>query len=159
MPHAEDRGVRTNVVLIAIQIPVNVSSWAARSNGCYAPPMGLFDGTKLEQPVTCEHCSQAIGLCKCPRDKQGKVLLPSQQQARVRCEQRSGKFVTVFANVEKGPNAKTPGLEDLLKLAKNKFATGGTINKSGEIELQGDHRDKAVAWLVSLGYPAKAAGG
>lgn len=121
--------------------------------------MGLFDGTKLQQVVTCEHCSQAIGLCKCPRDKQGKVLLPNAQQPRVRREQRSGKFVTVLANIEKGPNAKAPLLEDLLKLAKNKFATGGTINQSGEIELQGDHRDKVVAWLMVLGYQAKAAGG
>jgi translation initiation factor 1 len=121
--------------------------------------MGLFDGTALERPVTCERCGQALGLCKCPRDKQGKVLLPGAQSPRIRREQRSGKFVTVFAGLEKGPDAKTPSLEDLLKVAKAKFATGGTINKSGEIELQGDHRDKAVAWLCQLGYGAKAAGG
>jgi translation initiation factor 1 len=121
--------------------------------------MGLFDGTALERPVTCDRCSLSIGLCKCPRDKQGKVLLPSKQSPRVRREQRSGKIVTVLAGVEKGPDAKTPALEDLLKLAKAKFATGGTINRSGEIELQGDHRDKVVAWLVGLGYAAKAAGG
>jgi translation initiation factor 1 len=121
--------------------------------------MGLFDGTALERPVTCERCAQSIGLCKCPRDKQGKVLLPSQQSPRVRREQRSGKFVTVLAGLEKGPDAKTPTLDDMLRLAKAKFATGGTINKSGEVELQGDHRDKVVAWLVSLGYAAKPAGG
>jgi len=49
-------------------------------------------------------------------------------------------------------------LLELARKLKQACATGGTV-KDGRIELQGDHKDKAVARLVALGYRARAAGG
>lgn len=53
-----------------------------------------------------------------------------------------------------------PELSDdkLAKLAthlKRSLATGGTYHE-GRIELQGDHRKKAVAELAKLGYAASS---
>ncbi len=115
---------------------------------------GLFAGTSLERPVTCERCEKPLAACACPRDSAGKLKLPKDQAARVRREKRRGKVVTVIA----GLDPKASDLTGLLKELRTKFGTGGTIAE-GELELQGDHRDKVVALLVERGYPAKPAGG
>jgi translation initiation factor 1 len=116
---------------------------------------GLFDGTPLERPVTCERCEKPLAACKCPRDAAGKLLLPKEQQARVRREKRNGKLVTVVA----GLDVKASDLPGMLKTLRSKLGAGGTVNSDGELELQGDHRDKVIAYLKELAYPAKASGG
>lgn len=121
---------------------------------CCKPMAGLFDGTSLQRPVTCERCGNALLACVCPRGADGKVLLPKDQSARVRREQRRGKVVTVIA----GLDPKASDLAGLLKQLKTTLGAGGTVANC-EIEVQGDHRDKVVAWLVKMGYPAKSAGG
>jgi translation initiation factor 1 len=115
---------------------------------------GLFAGTPLERPVTCERCEQPLAECRCPRSASGRVLLPKDQPARVRREKRSGKTVTVIAGLDPGAS----DLPALLKRLKSTLATGGTV-AGAEIEVQGDHRDRVVALLKGLGYPAKPAGG
>jgi translation initiation factor 1 len=115
---------------------------------------GLFDGTPLERPVTCERCEQPLEACQCPRNAAGKIALPSGQTVRVRREKRRGKVVTVIAGLD--PTASD--LSALLKQFRTGLGTGGTI-KDGAIELQGDHRDVVVERLRELGYPAKKAGG
>lgn len=115
---------------------------------------GLFDGTSLERPVTCERCGKAMLACTCPRGKDGKILLPKDQPARVRREKRRGKDVTVIS----GLDPKATDLAGLLKTLKTTLGAGGTV-ADGEIEVQGDHREKVVGVLVKLGYPAKGAGG
>jgi translation initiation factor 1 len=45
-------------------------------------------------------------------------------------------------------------LTDLGKQLKGHCGTGGAV-KDGEIILQGDHREKVKAWLISKGYSAK----
>lgn len=108
---------------------------------------GLFSGTSLERPVTCEHCEKPIGLCTCPRSADGKLAHAKDQPLRVQRESRRGKTVTVII----GFSAREKDLPPLLKDLKQKFATGGNLSDS-TIELQGDHRDKLVAHLRSLGY-------
>lgn len=49
-------------------------------------------------------------------------------------------------------------LKELARQLKQACATGGTV-KDGQIELQGDHKDRVVAHLMALGYRARAAGG
>jgi translation initiation factor 1 len=117
--------------------------------------MGLFDGTSLQRPVTCERCEKPLAQCTCPRDAGGTLKLPKDQHARVRREQRRGRFVTVIA----GLDPKASDIANLAKQLRAKLGTGGTINDAHEIELQGDHRDKLVEQLKAMGYPAKAAGG
>ena len=116
--------------------------------------MGLFDGTSLEQPVTCEVCGETTEQCACPRDADGKVLLPRDQPARVQREKRRGKWVTVISGLD--PSASD--LPTMLKQFKQRCATGGGLRDDG-FELQGDHRNVLVEQLKQMGYPAKPAGG
>lgn len=129
----------------------------------YAPRMsGLFAGTPLEQPVTCERCAQPHARCACPRDaKSGRVLDPKDQALRVRREQRRGKFVTVVVGFAVRSD-RTNDLPEMLKALKSRFGVGGTMLDASQgtgFELQGDHREKLVEHLKALGYPAKPAGG
>ncbi len=119
---------------------------------------GMFDGTKLERPVTCEFCTAPITSCTCPRDRlSGQVLRPADQPVRIRREQRRGRFVTVISGFA-ARSARTDDLPAMLKQLKAKLATGGTLDAQ-TLELQGDHRDQLVEHFKALGYPAKAAGG
>lgn len=67
---------------------------------------------------------------------------------------RGGKVVSVVKGVV-GPKANK---QALLKQLKSKLGTGGAV-KGDDLEIQGDHRDRIVALLRELGYPAKKAGG
>ncbi len=116
--------------------------------------MGLFDGTSLERPVTCEACGEPTAECHCPRSGDGSVCLPGDQAVRVRREKRRGKWVTVAAGFDPVASDTTR----LLKQAKARYAAGGGTSDDG-FELQGDRRDALVEWLRELGYDAKPAGG
>ncbi len=116
---------------------------------------GLFDGTPLERPVTCRSCERPLADCGCPRDANGEIMLPKDQPARVgREKRRKGKSVTVITGLD--PVASDLGA--ILAQLKSACAAGGTISQD-RIEIQGDHRERVVAILVGLGYPAKQAGG
>jgi translation initiation factor 1 len=115
---------------------------------------GLFDGTPLERPVTCERCERPRAECTCPRNAAGELTLPKDQQVRVRREKRRGKTVTVIAGLD-------PAANDLAALAKafqSRLGAGGTV-KAATIELQGDHRDAVLTELKQRGFAAKPAGG
>lgn len=118
---------------------------------------GLFAGTSLERPVTCERCHKSHAQCLCPRAVNGQLLDPKDQPVRVRREKRNGKLVTIVSGLAQR-SERTDDLPSLLATLKKKHATGGTLSK-GVLELQGDHRDRLVEFFQSLGYPAKPAGG
>jgi len=125
---------------------------------------GLFAGTSLERPVTCEHCGQAE--CACPKDAAGRACPPTLQHPRVRREKRRGKWNTIIADVRAAPaSGSTPSdgdLKPLLKSLRTKLGSGGGLSDSPdgpEIVIQGDHRDAVVAQLIALGYRAKPSGG
>ena len=67
---------------------------------------------------------------------------------------RKGKTVTLV----KGFSGHTADLEKLARDLKTSCGTGGSA-KDGEIIIQGDFRDKIVAWLTGKGYRAKKSGG
>ncbi len=83
-------------------------------------------------------------------------LPPNQQNVRVETSRsgRKGKTVTII----RGFQAKPETLADLLKKLKTQCGAGGTV-KDNEIEIQGDHKQKIVQFLLQLGYKAKASGG
>jgi len=67
---------------------------------------------------------------------------------------RRGKGVTIISDL---PLDET-GLRELAARLKQRCGTGGTV-RDGQIEIQGDQRDRLIAELESLGYRVKRAGG
>ena len=109
---------------------------------------GLFAGTSLERPVTCERCEQPLDQCRCPRDAAGGVLLPGQQMISVRIEKRGkGKVMTVAS----GFDASASDLPAILKQLKSSCGAGGLV-EDGAICVQGDQREKVIATLRGMGY-------
>jgi translation initiation factor 1 len=69
-------------------------------------------------------------------------------------KRRAGKTVTVISGLRHDPAT----LEKLLKTLKQQCGAGGTL-KDGEIEIQGDHRERVAAVLAALGYKTRLVGG
>jgi translation initiation factor 1 len=69
-------------------------------------------------------------------------------------KKRGGKTVTVIDGVV-GSEAE---LNTLAQQLKKLCGSGGSV-KDGNIEIQGDHCEKVMAKLSSLGYRVKRAGG
>jgi translation initiation factor 1 len=67
---------------------------------------------------------------------------------------RGGKTVTVISGLQHDPGTK----EKLLKQFKTLCGAGGTL-KDGNLEIQGDHRDRLLDKLREMGYKAKQKGG
>jgi translation initiation factor 1 len=67
---------------------------------------------------------------------------------------RGGKAVSVVSGLALDENA----LSALATRLKKMCGAGGAV-KDGSIEIQGDHRDRLVAELLKLGYPARRSGG
>lgn len=90
-------------------------------------------------------------------DTEGVEDLPkAQQKLRVHLERLKGNKE---ATIVKGFIGTTETLETLGKLLKTKCGVGGTV-KDGEIQIQGNQRDKVVQLLVAEGYSqTKKAGG
>lgn len=77
------------------------------------------------------------------------------QQLKIWLDRKGGgKVVTRVADF----SGNAFDLATLKKELQNLCGSGGTA-KDGEVLLQGDHRDKIVAYLQKAGYGAKKAGG
>jgi translation initiation factor 1 len=95
----------------------------------------LREEGKLETPVDVDAAKQAI-----------RVFADRKR--------RAGKTVTVASRFRHAP-------ETLARVAvalKKKCGAGGTT-KDGEIEIQGDHRDRIAGLLARMGYKTKFVGG
>ena len=95
------------------------------------------------------------------KDKQTKQghTLPAEsagRQVRVRLDKkgRGGKTVSVISGLNMNPD----DLGKTLKQFKARLGTGGTV-KEGELEIQGDHRDKIILLLQEMGFHPKRSGG
>lgn len=95
----------------------------------------------------CPRCGDDPARCVCERPAPAP---PGRPIVRLRMEKRRGKPVTVLAAT--GLDAVT--LAALLKEIKALCGAGGTL-KEGELELQGEHRDRLRGLLVGRGYTVK----
>jgi len=65
---------------------------------------------------------------------------------------RKGKSVTLVSGLQHNPTT----MKDIARILKEHCGTGGTV-KDGNIELQGDQRDRAAAELQKMSYAVKRA--
>ena len=77
---------------------------------------------------------------------------PDDGVIRVAREGRRGGTMSLITGIDERELAETA------KALKKLCGTGGTA-KNGIVEIQGDHRDKIVAYFQKLGKPVKKAGG
>lgn len=85
------------------------------------------------------------------------VDIPAQQQnVRIQATRsgRKGKTVTVVNGLQLSPESS----QKLLKALKSYCGGGGTL-KEDCLEIQGDQREKVLAYLLKQGYKAKISGG
>lgn len=82
----------------------------------------------------------------------GKPSLPDDGVVRVARERRRASVVSLIHGLDERE------IDEVAKALKRHCGTGGT-SKHGVVEIQGDHRDKIVAWFLAQGRKAKTAGG
>ena len=108
--------------------------------------------TDPEPVELCPRCGRAP--CVCAR---GEIdLLPRQQTAYIQRDRRrrKGKTVTIVSGLQH--TAAT--YKVLLTTLKTSCGAGGTY-REGELEIQGDQREKVAEKLRELGYKVKFVGG
>jgi len=86
---------------------------------------------------------------------QADTLPPAQQNLKIWLVKQGGNKIVTTVRGFVGTDAD---LTDLSKQLKAACGAGGSA-KDGEVLIQGDHRDKVLAWLTGKGYKAKKAGG
>ena len=92
----------------------------------------------------CNQCGLPQDLCVC------ESIAREQQRITVQIEKKKfGKKYTIITGIKREAN-----IDEILKKLKVKLACGGTA-KTGQIELQGDHKMRAKALLVDLGFPGE----
>lgn len=90
----------------------------------------------------CNQCGLPQDLCVC------ETIAREQQKITVEIEKRKfGKNYTVVKGFKNEVD-----ITDLFRKLKSKFACGGTA-KTGQIELQGDHKSRMKAALIEMGFP------
>ncbi len=88
-------------------------------------------------------------------EEEPETLGKEKQDLKIWLDRKGGgKVVSRIA----GFFGKDNDLQDLKKKIQNACGSGGAA-KDGEILIQGDHREKILAFLLKEGYKAKKAGG
>ena len=84
-----------------------------------------------------------------PEEEAAETLPKEKQKLRVKLDtkQRAGKVVTLVD----GFTGTADDMEGLAKQLKTKCGAGGSA-KYGFIIIQGDYKDKVIAWLKEWGY-------
>ena len=101
----------------------------------------------------CPKCGRPAGDCRCASQQPAEdEPVPARLVLKLRIEKtgRGGKTVTVIDGVPRN----TSFAAELAQELKRGCGTGGTL-REGAVELQGDLRDRARAFLLRKGYVVK----
>jgi translation initiation factor 1 len=100
----------------------------------------------------CPDCGSPARDCRCSAGRVAESAIPARLAAKLRIEKkgRGGKTVTVVDGLPRN----SAFLKDLSIQLKRACGTGGAI-LDGAVELQGDLRDRARAFLVGKGFTVK----
>jgi len=90
----------------------------------------------------CVKCGLVKELCVC------ETIAKESQLIKIFLERK--KF-RKFSTIIEGIDQKEIDIKDLAKKLKAQFACGGTVKK-GNIELQGDHKNKIKGVLIKMGF-------
>lgn len=116
-----------------------------------APRSALVYSTETGR--ICPDCGQPQAQCVCRAQKK-QVIGNGQVRVSRETKGRGGKAVTLV----RGLPLDEIALQALGKQLRTACGSGGTV-KDGVLEVQGDHVERVVAWLVAMGFEAKRAGG
>ena len=113
------------------------------------------DGGKVD---FCPKCGARRESCTCRAKATSRkpTTVPNDGIVRLLRDRkgRGGKVVTLITGVRSAPAQ----IDELATTLKRQCGTGGAV-KDGQIEIQGDHRDRLAALLGEMGYKVKVAGG
>lgn len=101
----------------------------------------------------CPACRRPVADCAC-KAAAAPPLGDGQVRVWRETKGRGGKAVTLVRGLPLAGEA----LAALGKRLRAACGAGGTV-KDGVIEVQGDHADRVVEWLLAQGFHAKRAGG
>jgi translation initiation factor 1 len=103
----------------------------------------------------CPQCGLPVESCHCAQNR-GSSTKHADGVVRVALDRkhRRGKTMTIVSGAP-GDEAE---LAQLCRELKKLLATGGSAH-DGQVELQGDHRERVVAYFAARGIKTKRVGG
>ena len=121
-----------------------------------SPPNRVVYDTAVGRTDRCSYCKRRLEACVCPNRGAGGSPKAGDGIVRVMRDRkgRRGKTVTVITGLPGGEAA----LDEVATTLKRLCGSGGTVAE-GNVEIQGDHRERIAAKLTELGYRVKLAGG
>ncbi|MBL8348353.1 MAG: translation initiation factor Sui1 [Rubrivivax sp.] len=102
----------------------------------------------------CPQCRRPMQDCACATQRAAVPAASGPIRVSRESKGRGGKTVTLV----RGLPLPAAELEALGKQLRSHCGSGGTV-KDGVLEVQGDHCERVLAWLLAQGYAAKRAGG
>jgi len=101
----------------------------------------------------CPQCRQPVPSCACAAQRAASPVAGGPVRVSRESKGRGGKTVTLV----RGLPLAAAELEALGKRLRSHCGSGGTA-KDGVLEVQGDHCERVLAWLLANGHAAKRAG-
>jgi translation initiation factor 1 len=102
----------------------------------------------------CPGCRQPLAACTCAATARAAQRGDGRVRVSRETSGRGGKAVTVV----RGLALDDAALATLGKQLRSACGSGGTV-KDGVVEVQGDHVERVLAWLLAQGHAAKRSGG
>lgn len=102
----------------------------------------------------CPQCRRPMAGCVCVAQRAAAPAAAGPVRVSRESKGRGGKTVTLV----RGLPLAVSELEALGKQLRSHCGSGGTV-KDGVVEVQGDHVERVLAWLLAHGWAAKRAGG